>query len=333
MKNYSYLRKAILRELSHNSRASITELSKKIKCSRNSVISNMEAMEKEIGLKYTLQFNRGALGISQNQFWLVNFEKKPSPEELASMFKNDDKVRFAAMTDRDFDLLINIITFSHEEYSHWAIKTLTKLLKYEPTIKAASIIANHIGFIPVPNDTIEKCDFGKLKLDEVDKKIIMLLNDDARMTYDAIAKALKENKGTIRYRVNRILKSGLIFRFTITVTKPPTPYNAVFYMNFNWTPGFIKRYDEARQYYVEEKQLPLINTFQYLALSSGSFLFIGMGCFEDSEKAESAMITKHKELFAKDKPQIATAKITEVIKGNMPIRNINMKEAFDPLVL
>lgn len=52
-------------------------------------------------------------------------------------------------------------------------------------------------------------------MDEVDRRILELLREDSRLAYTKIAKTLGLSEGTVRQRVRRLLKSGVIRRFTI----------------------------------------------------------------------------------------------------------------------
>jgi DNA-binding Lrp family transcriptional regulator len=52
-------------------------------------------------------------------------------------------------------------------------------------------------------------------LDEVDRGILELLRSDSRLAYTKIAEALGLSEGTVRQRVQKLLKSGVIRRFTI----------------------------------------------------------------------------------------------------------------------
>jgi DNA-binding Lrp family transcriptional regulator len=334
IKEYSQIKRALLRELSHDCRASITYLADKIGCSRNTIVSNMKALDEELGIKYILQFTPKALVMSQNEFWTVRFKKKPQAGELGEIFAQDRGIRLVATASGGFDLLVNIITPSQQDYSQWAVKTLVRLSKYTPTVRSASVIANHLGFIRVPDDIIEQLDMRRKELDDIDKKILVLLNRDARRTFLSMANELGEDEGTIRYRFNKLIEARMINRFTIAITKPPTPYNMAFCMNFNWTQGFIDRYEKARQHYISsEKGLHAINKLQYLALTSGSFMMVGMGCFGSGGEARREVVEKHRKLFGQDGLKISYARITGVIKGCLPIRNVDVGEAFDPLVM
>jgi DNA-binding Lrp family transcriptional regulator len=130
---------------------------------------------------------------------------------------------------------------------------------------------------------------------------------------------------TVRYRIKRILKLGLIRRFTTIARKPPKDYSIAFLANYELAPGIVERYNEARTYYTTiDGKLPLFNSFHYLALLSGSYLLFGLGSFENEETAIKQAIMEHKEIYKEDNPEVSYGKITNVIKGAMPIRNIDL---------
>jgi len=56
-------------------------------------------------------------------------------------------------------------------------------------------------------------------MDEVDKKILAILEKNSRTPYLKIAKKVGISEGTVRRRVNKLIKNGSIRRFTI-ITAP-----------------------------------------------------------------------------------------------------------------
>jgi Lrp/AsnC family transcriptional regulator for asnA, asnC and gidA len=50
----------------------------------------------------------------------------------------------------------------------------------------------------------------EMKLDELDRQIVMALEDDGRRPYRDIARELKVPEATVRSRVNRLLEGGII---------------------------------------------------------------------------------------------------------------------------
>ncbi|MCD6243815.1 MAG: AsnC family transcriptional regulator [Thermoproteota archaeon] len=57
----------------------------------------------------------------------------------------------------------------------------------------------------------------KSLLDELDRRIIEILTKDARTPYTDIAKQLGVSEATIRKRVNKLIKGGVIKRFTVEI--------------------------------------------------------------------------------------------------------------------
>ncbi len=52
-------------------------------------------------------------------------------------------------------------------------------------------------------------------MDDVDRRIIALLREDARASFTAIAKNLGTSEGTVRARIKRLVDEGTIRKFTI----------------------------------------------------------------------------------------------------------------------
>lgn len=56
-------------------------------------------------------------------------------------------------------------------------------------------------------------------LDEIDRKIVEILRNDARESYLEMAKRLKMSEGAIRRRVKKLVESGAIRKFTIETSQ------------------------------------------------------------------------------------------------------------------
>jgi len=64
-----------------------------------------------------------------------------------------------------------------------------------------------------------------MKIDEINKKILYLLQKDARMTYKEIATELKRSETTIRDRIKAMERTGIIQGYTALVNKPALGLN------------------------------------------------------------------------------------------------------------
>ncbi|MGY5859111.1 MAG: Lrp/AsnC family transcriptional regulator [Candidatus Thorarchaeota archaeon] len=56
-----------------------------------------------------------------------------------------------------------------------------------------------------------------MKLDEIDAKIISMLQEDGRRSFSDIAEAVKRTEVTVRRRVTRLKDEGYIKRFTVVL--------------------------------------------------------------------------------------------------------------------
>ncbi|WP_456279208.1 Lrp/AsnC family transcriptional regulator [Bacillus sp. AK128] len=56
-----------------------------------------------------------------------------------------------------------------------------------------------------------------MKLDEIDRKILQLLTDNARMSYVDIGKQLNLSRVSIRERVNQLIEGGVIEKFSVVI--------------------------------------------------------------------------------------------------------------------
>ncbi|MGO4705597.1 Lrp/AsnC family transcriptional regulator [Microvirga sp. 2MCAF38] len=63
-------------------------------------------------------------------------------------------------------------------------------------------------------------------MDELDQKLLALLRADARQPVSSLAAALKVSRATVRARIERLVKSGIIQGFTVTLSSGAQP-NAI----------------------------------------------------------------------------------------------------------
>ncbi len=69
-----------------------------------------------------------------------------------------------------------------------------------------------------------------VEMDKKDKQILYCLDQNARMSYAQIAKSTKVAQETVRYRVNNLIKEGIVSRFITIINQPKlkvTPYQVL----------------------------------------------------------------------------------------------------------
>ena len=65
------------------------------------------------------------------------------------------------------------------------------------------------------------------EIDEIDQKILKLLEEDARLPFLEIAKKLKLSESTVRKRVQALKEKGVIKRFTVEIDPAKVGLNTV----------------------------------------------------------------------------------------------------------
>ena len=114
----------------------------------------------------------------------------------------------------------------------------------------------------------------EIEMDELDKNILKLLQKDARLSFAEIGRNLGIAETTARFRVNRLLESGIITRFA-AVLDPEK-------IGFKVGGAILLKIDPA---HLEEacKQLIAFEETQYLFRSTGEYDVVSMIWAHDME--------------------------------------------------
>lgn len=325
---YSYTKKMILRVLSENSRTSITELANQARCTRNTAVSNLKALEGRFGLRYTVEFEPRLLGMIQNHVVAVKTEKTPDEDFARSAFKDDNIAQLVTLTEGDFNLLIYASAISGNDYMQWETRLAVRLARYGAEVRPSQLVTEHTGFIPLLSSSLEKCDVRRFGIDDTDKKLLMLLNENSRTGYSEMARLTGVGEDKVRYRFEKICKSGVIRRFTTIMTKPPKEYNSFAMVNYSFSPGIDRRMKAAREYILNsDEELSVENTFQIVAPVSGSYRSFMLVCFDNVEGIDEFRRT-YSEIFNNDTPRIISATVRKVIRGSLPLRALDVKKGY-----
>jgi DNA-binding Lrp family transcriptional regulator len=120
-------------------------------------------------------------------------------------------------------------------------------------------------------------------LDDIDKKIIVLLRENARMSVANMAREIGElTENAIRYRIERLESEGFISKFTIRLDPKKFGKNLIAIFNFNIMPQHIKT---ALEY------LKSMDCLTQIYLTTGDISIVTIGYFDDRE-ALSLFITE-----------------------------------------
>jgi len=122
-----------------------------------------------------------------------------------------------------------------------------------------------------------------MKMDEIDKNILKLLQEDGRMSYSEIARRIGVPESTVRLRVKRLIEEGIIRKFAALINPFKAGYTIVAFIAVDIEPNKIKRAVE------ELSKLPEVDV---LGIATGAHDVLMQVTVRDLQELESFLIEK-----------------------------------------
>jgi len=97
-------------------------------------------------------------------------------------------------------------------------------------------------------------------MDEIDKEILYLLQEDDKIQYQKIAEKLNIGPSTVHYRIKKLMKKGIIKKFSAIIDPEKVGYTTIAVLGLNVDP---LKMDEIA------KKLTIYDEVQVVTTSSG----------------------------------------------------------------
>ena len=200
----------ILNALFENSRYPFTVLAKKARTSRENCMYRFSRMKKLGLIKSTnAVINTNMLGYKQYAFFIqYSTITKNKEEELIRYIKNNLKSSWIGVIAGKWSIVFDIYA-SNDIDLQGQLKSL--LYAFGPYIKKYAILSisnkdymYNNAFNTIPAISTKKISDKKIKLDDIDMKIIRCLNQDARMSYAEMSKKINLTANAIRKRIKSL---------------------------------------------------------------------------------------------------------------------------------
>ena len=120
-------------------------------------------------------------------------------------------------------------------------------------------------------------------LDELDKMILHILQEDGRASYSEIARRLKVPESTVRLRVKRLVENGTIRKFAALINPFKAGYSIVAFIAVDVEPSRVKKAAE------ELSKLPEVDV---LGIATGAHDILMQVTVKDLQELESFLIEK-----------------------------------------
>jgi len=214
--------KKILKELLDNCRESLGVISKRVKLSRENVDYRIKRM---IGAGLIRSFNtiinEEKLRLSRYGIFLelINLNEINEKKVLEHL-KESKYVSWASINAGKWSLVFDVLIKNKEEFDNFMKKFLSK---FHNLIGDYAILnVEQINYYPekmlnlsVRNRTIKTID--RINLDEIDSRILSILNDDAWSNYVKIAEKVGLTANAINNRVKNLERKNVIGGYTISL--------------------------------------------------------------------------------------------------------------------
>lgn len=322
---YTAQSRMLLRIISENARESIVDMSRKLKVSRRTARVWLQKLTKDLGIRYTIEFNEDSLRLNSPHIILAKFVRRPDYDDVARILSSSYIPQLAVAMKGRYDLLIYANAISRSDYVHWDKSTQIKLAKYGVLWLASDVAHRQFGYFPMRNEIIDKT---WIKPDL--KMLLKILNADSRSTFSKISKETGMHFNTVAYNFNKLLKMKLLKRFTISMDPPPKNLTVMsLFSKYILAEGFESDAANIRKVYTSSGMpYPAVNRYLVCAQLVGSHDFFTIGAFDNYNTAYSEVVNRYRKNFRRYKATVDYGAVDRVLVGSLPFRSIDAKKEY-----
>lgn len=222
----------ILHELDKNARISFSEIAKRIRLSKNSVINRIRYLEQQqIILGYNTLININALGYTTYDIYLkfkdTTFEKE---QEIITDLIRNKAIWLLAKVEGNINLSLLISTKTPEEFNQIWENIYERIKPKVELVRIAILLEYHHFPRKYLLDKSEKETViigrrGNLFIDQLDESLLKELSYNARVSSLELAQKLKLNPKTISLRIKKLEKEKVILGYRVNLNFRKMGYN------------------------------------------------------------------------------------------------------------
>jgi DNA-binding Lrp family transcriptional regulator len=322
---YSPLTNRIMRMLCENSRSGITDIAGALSIHRKETERRLRTIEKEFGLKYTLELNQSRIGLRSPHIIGIKLGRGTGIKAVMDELSRYYIPQIVCSTRGKYDLLVYANAYSKSEYASWdraMRRALTK--RGELRWDTSEVTFKRFGFFPLTSRTITHS-----RLPGRYKDMLVLLNDNSRIPLTEMAKRMRINYKTLLYSFKELLKTGYITRFTTVMPmRKEVAIMAVLIKYMSMSENTNLRINSSRLF-TSDSYNPLVSRYLVKASLLGAYDSFFVGAFDSMRKAMRYGIGAYKEAVSGiTSDRIVALSVSGVLLGNLPIRSIDVKREY-----
>ncbi len=323
---YSTPSRKIIRALSEDARMPVSTIAKRIGATRRTVKERMKRLEKELEIRYTIEFDEEALEISNPHLIIVRFKKEPDFNAVAEALRKSYIPQLAIRANGGRELFIYANSVTHSEYTRWDKTMQSYMSKYKVFWESSEVAHRQLGFFPLRNELIDK-----LGIPEKHKSMLKLLNSDARMGFQQMSKELGMHFNTVAYNFNKLVKLGYIKRFTL-VCKPPKDVSVVaIFGKYALEENFEADASKIRDVFKSDEETSEFSRYRVVAQLTGAYDFFDFGVFDNLKSGRDKFVDAYRTLLKRHITKLRYRELSGAILGDIPIRSVDDNKAYNTL--
>jgi DNA-binding Lrp family transcriptional regulator len=304
----------LLQALYKDSRTPLKPFGEKHKLSYHRVATALAELEKSYNLAYTLEIDYRKLGFSEGTIVSAKFENMPDVELLKERLKKDIFVQNGYLANGDFNLLLVLVGLSPLEVGAWQFKFRMDFAEYKPKVTLSTAYAPFIGFFPIRNEIIEKCEV----LNPVERRVLALLNSNSRIRIEELIKSAKTTRMKALYIIKKLKALGIIKRFGALTQNPDKRILAAYLTTFTPVSAHAKLRSKFREEVLKEDFHEGISDYAIGMDTIGAYDALYICAFENGTVQTRRSPDILKNLWAVENPKIETAALTDILIGKWP---------------
>ena len=215
------LDKKIMYELDLNARASVTEISKKVRASKETVNFRIKRMLKEGYIKgfYTV-FNTAKLGYFYYKTFLKFHRTTPEIEkEIIEYIKNQKNCAYLGSCEGPYDLTFLLMVKNARQFKEFLIKFKEKFGDYVPEKEVHTVLTTHrlnekfLFAGKTSKHSFYQDEISHYPIDDIDAKIMQTLSTEARISLIDLGNKINIDSKVVKYRIKKLEKEGIIIAY------------------------------------------------------------------------------------------------------------------------
>lgn len=227
--------KKLLYYLSENARMSHTQLAKQVGLSKNAIPYRIDRLKKlRIITKFATTLHFGAMQLETVGFLFKFNEDLYENAQILNFFKQHPFVDWVATLSGNWDLFAEFVSKDFNQLRQLTkeiiIQLGTLINSYEVFFSYSIIKVQHLPEhfyqgLELEALPVKKRETKQYTLDEKDKQILYILNQDASLSFIEIAKQLNLTLDIVRYRMKMLEQQNVILNYFPVVAVKHLGYN------------------------------------------------------------------------------------------------------------